>query len=267
MISINDRGNAIMKVDTQEQVDNLRGSVRIETQFGFNGGLVIMDSVHMPTGCGSWPAFWSNGPNWPAGGEIDIVEGVHDYTNNQATIHTDVGCTLSNPRNDNLVAVAGDLVGGTNCAASLTGNQGCGVRSRSDKSFGAGFNENGGGTYAMKWDQTGIAVYFFPAGSEPSDIAAEKPQPDKWGAPQAKWPASACDPFKFFNNHHVIFDTTLCGDWAGGTWSAAGIPGQEQSCAQRTGFDTCEAFVRSRGSAFKEAYWEVRSMKIYQLKG
>lgn len=35
-----------------------------------------MDSVHMPTGCATWPAFWSNGPNWPAGGEIDIVEGV-----------------------------------------------------------------------------------------------------------------------------------------------------------------------------------------------
>lgn len=34
-----------------------------------------MDSVHMPTGCGTWPAFWSNGPNWPDGGEIDIVEG------------------------------------------------------------------------------------------------------------------------------------------------------------------------------------------------
>lgn len=43
------------------------------------------------------------------------------------------------------------------------------------------------------------------------------------------------------------------GDWAGNVWSAAGIPGQEQSCAQRTGFSTCEEFVRASGSAFNDA--------------
>ena len=41
-----------------------------------------------------WTAFWSNGPNWPVGGEIDIIEGVNDYTNNQTTIHTSDGCSL-----------------------------------------------------------------------------------------------------------------------------------------------------------------------------
>src|SRR6188768_1635436 len=38
----------------------------------------------------------------------------------------------------------------------------------------------------------------------------------------------------------------LSGDWQGGVWNAAGIPGQEQSCAQRTGFSTCEAFIRAK---------------------
>lgn len=43
------------------------------------------------------------------------------------------------------------------------------------------------------------------------------------------------------------------GDWASGVWNAAGIPGQEQSCAQRTNVPTCEAFVRANGGAMAEA--------------
>jgi len=265
LLEVNAQGNAVMRVETTETVSGNRKSVRISTQSQFNGGLVIMDSVHMPTGCGTWPAFWSNGPNWPDGGEIDIVEGVHDYTNNQATIHTDVGCTLPTS-SSNKLAISGNVIGGTDCAALTTGNQGCGIRASTNNSFGAGFNANGGGVYAMKWDTTGIAVYFFSRGSVPADISAGTPQPDSWGLAQARWPAASCAPFQFFNNHQAIFDTTLCGDWAGAVWGVAGIPGQEQSCAQRTGFSTCEAFVRANGSAMSEAYWEVQSVKIYQLQ-
>ncbi|KAF7784589.1 CAZyme family GH16 [Agaricus bisporus var. burnettii] len=267
LLEVNDQGNAIMRVETTPKVDNLRNSVRITTKFQFNGGLVIMDAVHMPTGCGSWPAFWTNanGLDWPEGGEIDIVEGVHDYTNNQATIHTEVGCTL--PSTDQgVLAISGSVIGLSNCAAAETGNQGCGIRASSNKSFGASFNNNGGGTYAMKWDTSGIAIYFFPRGSEPADITAGKPEPDSWGTAMARWPAASCDPFKFFKVHRAIFDTTLCGDWAAGVWSSAGIPGQEQSCAQKTGFTTCEEFVRESGSTLKGAYWEVKDVKIYQLQ-
>ncbi|PPQ63720.1 hypothetical protein CVT24_004300 [Panaeolus cyanescens] len=263
ILDINSRGNAIMRVETTPNVPANRKSIRITTQVTFNGGLVIMDAVHMPTGCGTWPAFWTNGPNWPHGGEIDILEGVHDYTNNQATIHADLGCTL--PSTDSrTLAISGNVIGGTDCAALTTGNQGCGIRASTSNSFGAGFNANQGGVYAMKWDSTGVAVYFFPRGSIPADITAGAPQPDSWGAAQARWPAVSCDPFKFFNNHHAIFDTTLCGDWAGAVWNSAGIPGQEQSCAQRTGFSTCEDFVRNNGAAMANAWWEVVSVKIYQ---
>jgi len=264
LLEVNSNGNAVMRVETSSVVPGNRKSVRITTHSQFNGALFIMDSVHMPTGCGIWPAFWTNGPNWPLSGEIDIIEGVHDYTNNQATIHTDVGCTLASS-SANTLAISGNVIGGTDCAALTTGNQGCGIRAATSDSFGAGFNANDGGIYAMKWDSTGVAVYFFPRGTEPPDIAAGVPQPDNWGAAQARWPAASCDPFKFFNDHHAIFDTTLCGQWAGAVWSSSGIPGQEQSCAQRTGFSTCEAFVRANGAAMNEAYWEIKAVTIYQL--
>ncbi|KAI0047675.1 glycoside hydrolase family 16 protein [Auriscalpium vulgare] len=260
LTSITSDGNAIMRIDTTPQVSGNRAAVRITTQYSFNGGLVLMDSTHMPTGCGTWPAFWTNGPTWPATGEIDIVEGVNDYTNDQATIHTNAGCNLPSTS----PSMSGSIVGETNCAALETGNQGCGVRASSTNSFGAAFNSVGGGVYAMKWDSSGISVYFFQRDSIPSDITAGAPQPANWGQPLALWPSSSCNPYQFFQDHSAIFDTTLCGDWASGVWGASGIPGQEQSCAQRTGVATCEDFVRNNGAALTEAYWEVKSVQIYQ---
>jgi len=263
LAQVNSQGNAIMAVETTPQVASTRQSIRITTQSQFNSGLFIMDSVHMPTGCATWPAFWTNGPNWPTNGEIDIVEGINNYTNNQATIHTNPGCSLTTSSSSAL-AVTGTVVGGTDCSAADSGNQGCGMRSPDNKSFGTGFNDNGGGVYAMQWDGSGIAVFFFERGSVPSDIGAGSPDPSGWGTPMARWPAAACSPFQFFKQHSVIFDTTLCGDWAGSAWNSTGIPGQDQSCAQRTGFSTCEAFVQASGASFSEAYWEVSSVKIYQ---
>jgi predicted RNase H-related nuclease YkuK (DUF458 family) len=55
LIKINSKGNAIMQVETTPTVESVRKSIRIETQVSFTGGLVIMDSVHMPTGCATWP--------------------------------------------------------------------------------------------------------------------------------------------------------------------------------------------------------------------
>ena len=90
------------------------------------------------------------GPNWPAGGEIDIIEGVNDYTNNQATLHTNPGCGLATS-NTSALAISGTLVGTVNCAVSSTSNQGCGIRSNSNTTYGAGFNSIGGGVYASRF--------------------------------------------------------------------------------------------------------------------
>jgi len=263
LIGVNSDGNVLMKVETTQKVSGNRKSIRIQSKNVYTGGLLVLDSVHMPTGCGTWPAFWSNGPNWPAGGEIDIIEGVNDYTSNQATLHTNPGCGLASADSKTL-SISGTLIGGQDCSVSSTSNQGCGIRAVSNTSYGPGFNNIGGGVYAMQWDTSGISVFFFPRGSIPADITAEAPQPSTWGPAMARWPAIACDPFKFFYDHVAIFDTTLCGDWASGVWTSAGVPGQEQSCAARTGYATCEDFVRNSGQAFNEAYWEIVSYKRYQ---
>lgn len=55
LIQINNAGNAVMSVETTPTVQTNRQSVRITTNLTFTEGLVILDAVHMPTGCGTWP--------------------------------------------------------------------------------------------------------------------------------------------------------------------------------------------------------------------
>jgi hypothetical protein len=67
-----------------------RDSVRISsTKSWGTGTLVVVDLAHMPGGqCGTLPAMWMLGPNWPYGGEIDIIEGVNSNVVNLMSLHT-----------------------------------------------------------------------------------------------------------------------------------------------------------------------------------
>ena len=78
-----------------------RDSIRIESTQEFSYGLFVLYLSHMPTGCGTWPAFWTYGPNWPYEGEIDIIEGVNEQTYDHTTLHTGPGCDFNSapPRN------------------------------------------------------------------------------------------------------------------------------------------------------------------------
>lgn len=60
LVSFNGAGHAVLKADTTKHVQGGRNSVRLHSNYVFNGGLILMDSFHMPTGCGAWPAWWAN---------------------------------------------------------------------------------------------------------------------------------------------------------------------------------------------------------------
>ncbi|KAI5124643.1 hypothetical protein M0805_004252 [Coniferiporia weirii] len=226
-----------------------RASVRISSNKTYNGGLFVLDVNRAPWGCGVWPAFWTVGATetWPAGGEIDIIEGVHDNVHNQVTWHTLPGCTLEDTGN-----FTGSLVGQTDCDASINNNAGCGITDWSRVSYGETFDAQGGGVYAMLWDETGIAVWYFYRVSIPQDILDGEPQPTTWTTPSAALSPGGCDPFEFFVNHSIIFDITFCGDWAGNTYATT--PG----C---TG--TCEDHLQDPTN-FVNASWSINTLKVYQ---
>ena len=111
------------------------------------------------------------GASWPSSGEIDMVEGVNNYTNNQVTLHTNPGCTMSSS-DPTTLGISGTLVGTTDCAVATTSNAGCGVRAPGANSFGAAFNGAGGGWYAMERTNAFVKVWFWSrgAGNVPSEV-------------------------------------------------------------------------------------------------
>ncbi|KAJ5106257.1 hypothetical protein N7456_002932 [Penicillium angulare] len=228
-----------------------RSSVRLTSTATYNEGLVILDLEHMPGSvCGSWPAFWMLGSDWPNNGEIDIIEGVNQDNTNQMTLHTSDGCTINNS------GFSGTL-DTSNCYVEASGqssNAGCAITDSSTQSYGDGFNSAGGGVYATEWTSSAINIYFFPSSSIPSDITAGTPDPTTWGTPSASF-AGSCDISSHFSNLQIVFDITFCGDWAGNVWSSG-------SCSTQA--STCDSYVQNNPSAFKETYWSVNSLKVYQ---
>ncbi|KAJ9270158.1 CAZyme family GH16 [Paecilomyces variotii] len=229
-----------------------RQSVRISSTATFNHGLVILDLAHMPGGiCGTWPAFWMLGSDWPNNGEIDIIEGVNDQSNNDMTLHTSDGCSITSS------GFTGSLVT-SNCYVDASGqstNSGCQIASSSSQSFGTNFNNAGGGVYATEWTSDAISIWFFPRGSIPSDITSGSPDPTSWGTPDANF-AGDCDIDSHFNSLQIVFDTTFCGDWAGAVWSS------DSTCSALA--SSCQDYVQNNPTAFKDAYWEINSLNVYQ---
>lgn len=94
------RDSAVMRVDSWTNLGwgKLRNSVRISSKQKVElGSIVVADIANIPHGPAVWPAFWMVGDNWPYGGEIDLIEGVHNSVQNQMTLHTAPGCTLTTP--------------------------------------------------------------------------------------------------------------------------------------------------------------------------
>lgn len=140
---------------TDLPVNTGRPSVRIHSNRLITlPSLVILDVPHLPTGCASWPAFWLCGPNWPHGGEVDIVEAVNTGTLNQMTLHTGPGCKLKNP------GVFSGTALGTDCESGTVekGHEGCGILSSTQHSAGSGFNQDGGGVFVTAWLDGGISI-------------------------------------------------------------------------------------------------------------
>lgn len=256
LASVGNDSVVIIAVDDTNQVPvgGNRKSVRISSKKSYNGGLFVMDLNAMPTGCATWPAFWTvTNSDWPLNGEIDVVEGVNTQKTNQMTLHTREGCTLdvnAPPAQGETQAFTGKVLS-TTCNALVNSNSGCGISDPTPGSFGAGIEANGGGAFAMLWDQIGIRIWHFPRSEIPPDLTSKSPNPSTWPVPQAFWSSATCNVDTFFKDHVIVINTTLCGDFAGALYNANGCPA------------TCAEHVADPNN-FHDAKWKINYVAVYK---
>jgi Glycosyl hydrolases family 16 len=188
--SSNDYDNDNVFMKSSPTIDGPRESIRLEGKDRYNHGLFIADLVHMPVGCGQWPAFWLTDDNknaWPYHGEIDIVEGINYQNNAKTALHTSDSCSMWQqvapysktgywdradglfdrysgvPQNDSSIPA-------DNCYVKAThqwSNQGCVTISEQNNTIGSGFNQQQGGIYVLEWDPYNgyIRSWVFPRSS------------------------------------------------------------------------------------------------------
>ncbi|KAA1470227.1 glycoside hydrolase family 16 protein [Dentipellis sp. KUC8613] len=246
-------GTTILAVDNTTSLASgkLRNSVRVSSKKTYSSGLFVADFWAMPVGCGTWPAWWSSGPNWPDGGEIDVVEGVNNVGTNQMTLHSDSGCTLTkNPSGSKDIQEFTGNVLGTQCASSNNNNAGCAISDTDNRSFGPSFNSAGGGVFVHTMDESGIKMWHFARSEIPQDILDNNPDPTSWPKPAAFFSSSSCDISKHFYDHVLTLDITLCGDWASGNYPSSGCPG------------TCADAVMDPKN-FDNARWAINYIAVY----
>eukprot|EP00913_Durusdinium_trenchii_P013821 g12978.t1 len=209
-------------------------SIRLQSANRFGEShIFVIDIKHMPTGLGTWPAWWSYGPDWPNNGEIDTIETVNIEEHVQSTLHTSYGCRMP--------MVPGLFNPDCNSADA---HDGCGLDGPSN-SGGPPFNAAGGGVFATQWTSTGIKMWFWKRADIPSDITSDAPDSTSWGEPYVFFPFGENCPSSHFKDHVLTINLDFCGDWAGNVF-----PG---------GLAKCVEFIQDPANVdqLKDAYWDI----------
>ncbi|CAE6457258.1 putative glycosidase C21B10,07 OS=Schizosaccharomyces pombe (strain 972 / ATCC 24843) GN=SPBC21B10.07 PE=3 SV=1 [Rhizoctonia solani AG-1 IB] len=249
-------GNLILRADSTTVLDPNgpgRDSIRMQSKKQWTTGVSVFNLNHMPEGCGTWPAYWmTQVENWPVNGEIDILEGVHDQPPNHSALHTVTGCVV--PLNRTMTGTAT----AANCSWLHNYNQGCPVQWARTDSYGPPLNKMGAGWFVTERTEKRISIWFWGRNDNNVPFAIKQGLPiictKDFGIPAATWDSSdECEFKKIMGLQNIIINLTMCGDWAGqdAIFQGAGCPG------------TCVDYVNKNPASFKNAYWDIASLKVY----
>lgn len=186
-------------------------------------------------------------------------------------LHTESGCTQVSP------VQSSTLINSTDCDYNTNSNEGCIVTNPTTKSYGADFASAGGGVFITEFAEDGISyvnswnrrifwsdvvfcrIWFYSRSDIPSAITSNSSSIDTsdFGTPVANWPSGGCTVDTFFEAQNLIFDITLCGDFAGAT-----------SVFSETCTGVCyNDWVIGDASAYDNAYFDVASVRVFSKTG
>ncbi|XAO27816.1 hypothetical protein I312_106678 [Cryptococcus bacillisporus CA1280] len=235
-------GTTILKVDNTTFVPYLekRYAPKLLSKSAYDLGTVwVLDAVHMPYGCSVWPAFWTQGPSWPAGGEIDIIEGINLQPTNMIALHTsgNTSCTIPTTFTPSFSG----RVSYPNCDNS--------------QNFGSGW------VFVAEFAEDGIRVWFMTRSAIPSTVRVSATQIDTstLGIPVAEYPSTSCDIINLFGPQTLTINIALCGDYAG-------LPSElARTCPALVGDATCYTtyVINNASTTYAQAYFEINYINVY----
>ncbi|KAH7101790.1 concanavalin A-like lectin/glucanase domain-containing protein [Auriculariales sp. MPI-PUGE-AT-0066] len=255
LTSVNDKGNAILRVDDTNTVEynQKRFSVSINTTETYGpGNVFVLDALHIPFGCSVWPAYWTAGRQWPHGGEIDILEQVNANTQNQMALHTEAGCTIPQAN----TGMTGQVLL-TDCGDAA--NAGCIIRDPRTSSFGTGFNTGGGGIWVTEFAAEAISIWFFPRADVPATLGtsanASTLDTATLGTPVATYGGATCNVGQFFDQQSIVIQVTLCGVFARPTFNQTCPATRDNACYLD--------WVLGPAANYTDAYFEIASLRVF----
>jgi hypothetical protein len=197
------------------------------------------------------------GPNWPANGEIDILEAVN----------SDGNATFGGPRCQGLYNISTlHTPNNGSCQLCIDGkcqpcNQGSGCSQKFSQNFTVGkdFNANGGGVYVCQLSSSKdkvIKIWFFQKNNLPDKLQVDNEEPitstdiTAWSKTDGYVQFDPCP--AYFNNLFITLNIAVCGDW----------PNQGYSNDMSDNQPTVTAINDSEGIS-ENAYFIVDYIKIY----
>mmetsp|Transcript_107991 Transcript_107991/g.344786 ORF Transcript_107991/g.344786 Transcript_107991/m.344786 type:complete len:401 (+) Transcript_107991:55-1257(+) len=227
--------HAILRTGRRSTKAFKRMSARIRTKKSWKHFLAAVHFKHLPWGCGVWPSFFTLGVGeWPAAGEMDILEYVNDGKA-MTSFHTSKECRLDEAK----VNKYGSMPD-ANYKGNDNSNYNCLTKyCATCKSLGCAPNTmplltcqqmaDRPGVFAMERTASFTKIFFIPSWAIPADLDAGRPTPEAWDQwiisyyPFGDSESTCPEPDDIMSKQRFVLQILLCGDWASKVWGDSAV--------------------------------------------